>query len=240
MSFFLHGFEAIPLFSHGLFLQEYPLGIQLLACLAAAVLAYLLGSINSSVIASKLLFRQDIREFGSGNAGLSNMHRVYGVRGAVWTLIGDILKSLLAMACGMALMGYAYGGHIAILFCVLGHAYPCYFHFRGGKGVLSAAACIFCLSPVTFLILIALFLLMVLATKYISVGSITAAFFYPLIYQAFYPQMRLDFFCVSSEVLVCLLVIFWHRGNVKRLLNGEERKFGQKEAPEDSKKKRTK
>ena len=236
MNFLLRGLGAIPFFEQGFFGMDFEFGIQVIACFAVALIVYLLGSINSAVIVSKLLFGEDIRESGSGNAGLTNMYRVYGKKGAAFTLLGDVLKSFIAMACGMALMGYAYGGHIAILFCVLGHAYPCYFHFKGGKGVLSAAACIFCLSPMVALILITIFLLMVLTTKYVSVGSITAAFFYPLIYHAFFKPM--PFLCVSSAVLVCLLVIFWHRGNVKRLINGKERKFGQKEEPSKGKKKR--
>ncbi len=230
MNFLLHGFGAIPFFVNGLFGADTEFGLQVLACFAVILIAYLLGSINSSVIASRAIFSKDIRDSGSGNAGLTNMYRVYGARGAVWTLLGDLLKSIVAVLCGMALMGYAYGGHLAILFCVLGHAYPCYFRFRGGKGVLSAAACIFCLSPITFLILIALFLLMVLATKYVSVGSITAAFFYPLIYRAFCPG--LPFLSVSSSILTCLLVIFWHRANVKRLIAGTEHKFGEKKDPD--------
>lgn len=231
MNGFMIGFGAIPGFQSGFFLPSEGTdwtGLVLL-CLAAAVFSYLCGSVNSAVLVSRGLFGQDIRSFGSGNAGLTNMHRVFGVKGAALTLVGDMLKAVVAILGSMSLVGYLYGGNLALLFCVIGHAFPCFFGFRGGKGVLSAATGICCLSPVVFLVLIALFLLMVLSTKYVSVGSITAAFFYPLMLSAFFGAV--PFFMLSTALLTAVLVIYLHRENVRRLIHGEEKKFGQKEPP---------
>ena len=227
----LIGFGAIPCFQTGFFLSGEGESIVplLLLCLASAVLAYLCGSINTALLVSKTLYGKDIREYGSRNAGLTNMHRVFGLKGAAFTLVGDIAKAVIAVLIGMCLCGYQYGGYLALLFCVIGHAWPCFFGFKGGKGVLSAATGIACLSPATFFVLIGLFLLMVLTTRYVSVGSVTAAFFFPLTLRAF--LQVLPFVVMASSLLTCLLVIFLHRENVRRLIRGEEKKFGHHEPP---------
>ncbi len=236
MNGFLLGFGAIEVFQTGLILEKegknwLPL---ILLILLTAVLSYLFGSVNSAVLVSRSLFGKDVREFGSKNAGLTNMHRVFGVKGAALTLVGDMAKGVLSVLCGLMLVGYVYGGYTALLFCVIGHAFPCFFRFRGGKGVLTAATCILCLSPVAFLVVIALFLLMACTTKFVSVGSITAAFFYPLTLSAFWGK-ELPFFILAMTLLTAVLVIFLHRENVRRLIRGEEKKFGKKEPPKDEK-----
>ncbi len=235
MSGFLFGFNAINLFQTGLFIGEDTTGKTVfLLALAGCIVAYLCGSINSAVLISRGLFGKDIRKYGSGNAGLTNMLRVFGKKGAVLTLIGDMAKAVVAILCGMLLAGYLYGGFTALLFCVIGHAFPCFFEFRGGKGVLSAATGILCLSPATFCVVIGLFLVMVLTTRYVSVGSITAAFFFPLCLNAFLTAAgKPDFIVLSCALLTCLLVIFLHRENVRRLLGGTEKKLGQKEPPKE-------
>lgn len=236
MNGFFIGLGALDVFRYGLFLP--PQGENWLAlllfCLLAAVLAYLCGSVNSAVLVSRTLFGKDVREYGSKNAGLTNMLRVFGKKGAALTLVGDMLKAAVAVVLGMLLVGYEYGGFTALLFVVIGHAFPCFFGFRGGKGVLSAVTAILCLSPVTFLVLVALFLLMTLTTKIVSVGSITAAFFFPAILKAFFGA--LSFFMLSASLITAVLVIFLHRENVRRLLRGEEKKFGEKEPPSKNQK----
>lgn len=236
MSGFFVGLGAIPVCSTGLFLPRegdswLPL---LLLCLAASLLAYLCGSVNSAVLVSRALFGKDVREYGSKNAGLTNMLRVFGKRGAVLTLIGDMLKAVVAITLGLLLCGYEYGGFFAFFFCIVGHAFPCFFGFRGGKGVLCAATGILCLSPVTFLSVIAIFLLMVLTTKMVSVGSVSAAFFFPLFLKAFFGT--LPFPVLSMCLLSAVLVIYLHRENIRRLIRGEEKKLGQREAPGDAEK----
>ncbi len=230
---FLIGFGAISLFFKGLvpFESGFPF---FLATVAVAVFAYLCGSINSAVLVSRVLFRKDVREYGSHNAGLTNMLRVFGKTGAVFTLIGDMAKALVAVLCGMLLCGYTYGGFIAMFFCVIGHAYPVFFGFRGGKGVLSSATAILCLSPAAFLAVIGLFLLMVATTRIVSVGSITAAFFFPLFLRAFVPPfISMNICALSFSLLTTVMVIFLHRANVSRLIRGEEKKLGEKEPPKE-------
>lgn len=232
MSGFFVGFGAIEVFKRGIFLGTQGDYIPLvLLCLLSAVLAYLCGSVNSAVLVSRALYGKDVRSFGSGNAGLTNMLRVFGKTAAALTLVGDMAKGVAAVLAGLLLCGYEHGGYIALFFCVVGHAFPCFFSFRGGKGVLTAATCILCLSPVVFLVVIGLFLLMVLTTKMVSVGSITAAFFYPLTLNAFFGT--LPFLVLSLTLLTAVLVIFLHRENVRRLLRGEEKKLGQKEPPKE-------
>lgn len=235
---FFIGFGAVEVFQRGLFLSEQgenwlPL---ILLSLLTAVLAYLCGSVNSAVLVSRTLFGKDVRDYGSKNAGLTNMLRVFGKKGAVLTLVGDMLKAVVAVLLGLLLCGYEYGGFFALLFVVVGHAFPCFFGFRGGKGVLTAATAILCLSPVVFLIVIALFLVMVACTRYVSVGSITAAFFFPLSLNAMLGG--LPFLVLSLSLITAVLVIFLHRENVRRLLNGTEKKLGDKEPPKDEKKKK--
>lgn len=230
MNVWLLGLGAIPFFAEGGLLQSAVQGapfMMALGFLLCALISYLLSGVNFAILVSKGVWHEDIRDFGSGNAGLSNMYRTYGRKGAALTLLGDVLKTCLAVGASMALAGY-YGGYIALLFCVVGHSWPCYFHFRGGKGVLCAAVGILLTCPVVLLILLLIFLAMVGITRYISVGSITAAFFYPLVLYAFFrgvPHPVLIF----SSLFVCVLVLFQHRSNIVRLRAGDERKFGEKE-----------
>ena len=237
MNGFLLGFGAIECFRYGLVLPRDNVALWLLALvmLAVAVLAYLLGSINSAVLVSRGLFGKDVREYGSKNAGLTNMHRVFGIKGAVFTLVGDVAKAVVSVLCGMLLCGYFYGGFTALLFCVIGHAFPCYFGFRGGKGILSAASAIACLSPATFCVVLGLFFVMVLTTRFISVGSITAAFFFPLTLSAFLSSSGapIPFVPFAFALITAVLVIYLHRENVRRLIRGEEKKFGHHEPPKE-------
>ena len=162
------------------------------------VLSYLLGSLNFGIIVSKYIKHDDIRNHGSGNAGITNYARTFGGKSTLLVMLGDMGKCALAVLVARYLMGDL-AKFLAGFFVMLGHSFPIFFGFRGGKGVLSAATGICCLSPVVFLVLIALFLLMVLTTKYVSVGSITAAFFYPLMLSAFFGAV--PFFMLSTALL---------------------------------------
>lgn len=195
----------------------------ILGYVLCALAAYLLGGINTSIIASKMFFGDDIRNHGSKNAGLTNMHRVYGLKGAGMTLGGDIAKTALSVVIGMLLMGTP-GGYVAGFFTMVGHTFPIYFGFKGGKGVLCAASAILVLDPLTFLLLLIVFVSVVALTKYISAASMTVAFFLPLVTNVFHQDKP---YIVIIVMTFCMggFIIWTHRSNIKRLMNHEENKF---------------
>ena len=215
--------------------------VPYLGLLLVIVVSYLLGSLNSAVILSRLLYREDIRTKGSGNAGLTNMFRIYGKKAAVLTLIGDILKTVLAVFLTGLFLGFHYrtllsfspACYIAALACVIGHIKPVFYGFRGGKGVLAAASAVLILCPPAFLFLIAVFILIVWVTKYVSLGSVISAAALPLVLQGYmqafiYKGEEQAFFeggIVLFATVLALIVIVCHRKNIVRLWNHEENKF---------------
>ena len=199
------------------------LGWGALFFLAIALISYLLGSINSAVIISKKMYGNDVRNLGSGNAGMTNMFRSFGVKAGLLTLAGDVLKALFSVVLGFCLLGCP-GQYAAGFFCMLGHLFPVYFHFKGGKGVIVSAITILLIDPLVFLALLVIFALMFAATQIISASSITAAFFFPLVVYAFNarkPNIMYLFF----SLLMALFVIGMHKENIHRLLNRTEKKF---------------
>jgi len=201
-----------------------------------AVVGYLLGSINSAVLVSRLLYRQDIRKQGSGNAGLTNMMRVYGKKAAGLVLLGDVLKTVLSVAIAGFIAGFQYSFgfvlnpvlYIAAVACMLGHVYPVYFRFKGGKGVLCIAAAALVLSPIVFAVDIFMFIMMLLFTKYVSLASITAGFLYPLLLRGCWAMVggkRLDGVIMLSAIFIALFILYCHRSNIRRLLDHTENKF---------------
>lgn len=199
--------------------------IAALLLLVCAITAYLLGSLNFAVIISKVFYHDDVRKYGSGNAGATNMVRTYGRGAGVATFICDGLKAVVAVYFATFLMGEG-GAYIAALFAILGHIFPIYYKFRGGKGVVVSAISILCLNPIVFLILVIIFLLIVCTSKYISLGSVICAFFYPMILNAFTSDK--GFISTVISVLLAVIVIFMHRENIKRLMSRTENKIGQK------------
>lgn len=204
------------------------------AWILCAVIAYLLGSLNSAIIVSKYKFKQDIRSFGSGNAGLTNMHRVYGKDGAVYTLLGDVAKQIVSVLVGVVLLGQT-GAYLAGAFCMIGHIFPVYYKFKGGKGVLTAATMILLIDPMIFAVLFVIFALVLLITRYVSLSSIIAALTYPASVQiaamartGHNPQIFELFFAL----FVGALVIYMHRSNIYRIFNNQESKFSFRKKPE--------
>ena len=203
--------------------------LLVLSLVFSAVVAYLLGSLNFAIIISKRKFQDDIRKYGSGNAGMTNMLRTYGKAAAGFTLLGDASKAAMSILLGALLNGIN-GAYVAGLFCILGHMFPLYYKFKGGKGVVTSAVMILLLDWRVFLILFAVFILIVISTKYMSLGSIMGMLLYPLVLYNFNgPGSRiLIAFAISA------LVIFMHRGNIKRLLDRTESKvslFNKKPKP---------
>ena len=197
----------------------------ILCSLLCVVIPYVLGSVNFAVIISSKRYNDDVREHGSGNAGMTNMMRTYGRKAAALTLAGDALKAVVAALLGYYAFGLI-GAYVAGFFCVLGHLYPIFFKFRGGKGVVTAAFSILMCNPIVFLILVVLFVLIVLIWRYISLGSIMCMLLYPAILNGVDSVLAggsgiyFFFACLTTTV-----VVLKHVDNIKRLLNKTENKF---------------
>ncbi len=192
--------------------------------LVTIVVAYLLGSINLSIIISSKFYHDDIRQHGSGNAGMTNVMRTYGKKMAVITFVGDFLKAVVASLVGRVLLGYL-GAYIAGFFCVLGHIFPIFYKFKGGKGVVTTAAMMFMTSPGVFLRLLAIFIIVVLISKFISLGSVITALAYPIVLDRVSGGGGKGGFPVLLAFAVALFVTWAHRENIKRILQGNENKF---------------
>lgn len=187
----------------------------------SALAGYLLGSINLAIIISKYLKKQDVRERGSKNAGATNVARVFGMKMGVLTLAGDFLKTLAAMFVGKLLCGNQ-GIAAAVAACLIGHCWPLYFGFKGGKGVATGACVILIVDWRVFLIIIAVFAAVFAATRIVSASSLAAASAAPIAV-LFFKDIELPF--VILTFFAAALVWFHHRSNIKRIINGTEQKF---------------
>ena len=195
---------------------------MILQYILCAVIAYLLGSISTGILVAKNS-GHNLREEGSRNTGASNALRVLGVKGGALTFLGDFLKAFIAVMIGKAIAGME-GGLIAGLCVVLGHNWPVFFGFKGGKGIACSAAVLTTLFPLQGWIAVALCLLVIYIWRYISVGSLTMLFSFAvmiLFTQPFWPTG------VWALILLALGV-YRHRSNLERLKNGTENKIGQK------------
>ncbi|MBR4723444.1 MAG: glycerol-3-phosphate 1-O-acyltransferase PlsY [Clostridia bacterium] len=220
-----------------------------------AFLAYLAGSINTSVILSKSIYGEDVRDSGSGNAGATNMLRTYGAGIAVLTLICDILKGalfvLLAWWLDILFSSYFKGyplsdfeqaylfenlRYIVGVFVVLGHDFPIWFGFRGGKGVATSLGVILALNPQIGLIVLAIALLIMIFSRYVSLGSVIGAVVYPFIVLTYIlaggENIAKNTVYLITAFLLAFLLIIKHHSNIKRLKNGTENKLFAKK-PQD-------
>jgi len=206
------------------------------------IFSYLFGSLNSAIIVCRLWKKKDIRDYGSNNAGLTNVLRVFGKGPAAATLLCDLAKGVIAVVVcrlvvhrvfDVVLFGdVKFIGYVAGIFVMLGHIFPVFYGFHGGKGVLIAATTLIAIDPLTCLFSVTVFAILLAATKYVSVGSICAAVSYPLftfINQQFLDS-NADAVLPNTLVAACIgaLIIYMHKPNIKRLLNGTENKFGKK------------
>ncbi|MDE6004576.1 MAG: glycerol-3-phosphate 1-O-acyltransferase PlsY [Oscillospiraceae bacterium] len=215
----------------------------ILACVIAMAVGYLFGSINSAILTVKLLKQEDIRNFGSGNAGLTNTLRCFGKTCALLTLIGDLGKGIIAvllsrMFANLLLPEQAPDfymlGCLAGIFAIIGHVFPLYHHFKGGKGVLVGVSIFLILDWKVFLILIGIFAIILAISKYVSLASIIATACCPFltlvtqsIWHAEYTTGQL-FLHFGLQCIMAIMIIFMHRSNITRLRNHTERKFGEK------------
>lgn len=215
--------------------------IKLLAIIIAAAFGYFLGSLNFSIIVFQLLKGKDIRTMGSRNAGLTNAYRCGGPSCAALTLVGDLGKGILAvgLSCLFAHLMKAgltpdndihYIGYIAGFFAIIGHVFPVYYHFRGGKGVLVGVSSFLVIEPKVFFALIIIFAVLLAISKYVSLSSILSAAYAPL--AVFLMSFFVDGCGFGRSLLFTVLcipmsgIIIWmHRSNIERLREGTESKF---------------
>ena len=264
MSFFQEGF-LYRIFASGkigndvFFFVIKPLAI-LLCCV---IIPYLLGSINSAVIISTKQFRDDIRRHGSGNAGATNMLRTFGGRGAIPTIVGDAVKAALSMLIAGACCGFWWAGgfslqpsdpslfvlsvgevpivtgtYLAGVFCIIGHVFPIYYRFKGGKGVLCAFVIAAMLNLSVALVLLLVFLILVAFTRYVSLGSVVAAALYPIFMRPLFRMSGLEppIYIMLFSFFIAAIIIYKHIPNIKRILDHEESKisFRRKEVPSET------
>lgn len=215
--------------------------VFLLMLAVSVVIGYLLGSINFGVVVSRGLYHEDVRTKGSGNAGTTNILRTYGKKAAALTLAGDMAKGAVAVWLshwGVALLtgsdvNGVYAGYLAAIGAVCGHLWPVWFGFKGGKGIAVAAGAILASEPVVLLALVIVFFAIAIPTRIVSLASITVAVLYPVftLLWSWHTHRSLLFTGVCT-VLMAVLVIWMHRANIKRLLNGTEYRFGEKKKDE--------
>ncbi len=198
-----------------------------------ALIAYAIGSVNFSVIFSRKFAGFDVRDKGSGNAGTTNMLRNVGKKAALITLICDILKGIVAILIAFILGKFVQNAdkavlvQIAALCVVIGHTFPIFFEFRGGKGVATSLGVLLLINWQIGLVCLIFALILMAITKMVSVGSIAAAILYPVLVIC---QVGRDYFLVSGSyivfsILLALIVLFNHRANIKRILSGTENKL---------------
>ena len=206
-----------------------------LVMVVCAVASYLLGSINFAVVFSKAFRHDDVRTHGSGNAGSTNMLRTFGLKMALLTLFCDVLKGALATLLGLFMMPYYTGfAYVCALCCMLGHAFPVYYGFKGGKCVATFAGAALVINPPVWILLILSFVLIVYISRYVSLGSVICVAVFPLLIN-FIPFVTLTLddgtvagtppVAIITSVLMAALVIILHRQNIVRLWQGKESKI---------------
>ena len=224
----------------------------ILRTVATIVIAYLIGSMNPAIIITRIKTGKDIRTMGSGNAGFTNVLRSVGTGPAVATIICDYLKGIIAVLIGwwifssltvtndVAPIEYVkYGRYLAGMCVILGHTFPIYYGFKGGKGVVTANALMLVVDWRVFLMILATFLIIFLVTKIISLGSIACAALYPVYtllvtyFMDYLPflgtenELRFRFVLISTACAAAVgaMVIIMHKENIGRLLRGEEKRI---------------
>lgn len=192
------------------------------------IIAYLLGNISTSYIVAKRLAGVDIRTQGSGNAGSTNVLRTLGKKAGAMTFIGDILKGVIAVWISKLIASVSgidpvTSSYLAVVFVVAGHNWPAFLGFRGGKGVATSLGAMLAMNPLIALICLGVFIIIVLLTKYVSLGSVVGISMSPVIMILLENKAG-----IIVTLFLSISAIYTHRQNIKRLLDGTERKIGEK------------
>lgn len=209
---------------------------KILVLAFTVLFSYLFGSMNSAIVVCRIMQGKDIREYGSNNAGLTNVLRVFGKPTAIVTLIVDLIKGVAAvLICKYVAVAFdvewfsnpLFISYVAGIFVIIGHVFPLYYGFRGGKGVLLTATTLLAIDPLTCGLALSVFIVIVAATRYVSLGSILAAASYPVI--TFITQSMRDYNYIWMNVictaLIAVLIIAKHRSNISRLISKTESKL---------------
>ena len=213
-------------YAYGMYADAHKIGSTSWFCcvLICAAVAYLFGSINCGVLLSKV-YGSDVRKMGSGNAGTTNMVRNFGKKAGALTFLGDFIKASIGLIICRIIFGVE-GAFVGGIFCILGHAYPVYFGFKGGKGVVCVAAMGLFTSPLVLAIMLGIFAIILFGFKMVSFASVMSMLIYPFI------EFKVDSAgpWVVYSILAAALVIFLHRKNIVRIFNHTESKikFGKK------------
>ena len=195
------------------------------------ILAYLIGSVSFSIIFSKKFAGFDVREKGSGNAGATNVLRTVGKKAAIFTVVCDCLKGVVAVFIGWIASKMISGTdasllvQIAGLAVVIGHTFPIYFNFKGGKGVATSLGVLLTINWKIGLICLVFALVLMILTKFVSLGSVSAAVLFPVLTIFIHTNYIVTGGYFVFAVLLALFVIFNHRENIKRLFSGKENKL---------------
>ena len=206
--------------------------LMALKIFATVLLGYLLGSINTSLLVGRF-YGIDIRRHGSGNAGATNTLRTLGKTAALLVAIGDVLKGVLACLLGNYIIGYVEGiGNLGImlagLFAVIGHNWPVYFGFKGGKGIFTSITVIFMMDWRMGLLLLGVFIVIVAVTRYVSLGSVAGAFLFPFL--SLLPVFEKTLTFAFFAFIIAVMAIVRHRENIRRIIKGTESKLGKKKS----------
>ncbi len=193
--------------------------------LVTIVLCYLIGSFSSAYILGKLIMKADIRSYGSGNAGATNALRVFGKKIGLMVFILDILKGILAVYIGGKILGYD-GKILGGFFAVIGHMWPIFLKFRGGKGIATSFGMLLSIHWPTAIITLIGFIIVLLLSKYVSLASISACVLAPIVIALVKEPFDRKFFI--AVLIIAITSIIKHRSNIRRLLNGQEYKLGEK------------
>lgn len=197
--------------------------MQYLPHIAVGVIAYLLGSISVGLLVSRMMGGPNLREVGSGNTGATNALRAMGIKGGIIVFVGDIIKALIACIIGRVWLDL-HGAMIAGLMVVIGHNWPIFFQFKGGKGVSCTLSAMLMSFPIPAVICYLVAIVVIALTKYVSLGSILLAAIFAILVAI----LHTDVINIVWAVAIAGLLIIRHHANIRRLIKGEERKLGSK------------